>query len=1068
MRLFVLLTILFLPAMADNSVTITGESGGGCPGCTFKIARYFAKGEIVNYPKPRVGGTSAAIWQAEVKTRWDDNSVRFAVIYVEATISGSKSINVDFVNDPNSRSQDSNMTKQEMLDFDAGGGPASWGCKIRTSVGGATLDTSCRDMLANDHYQLLENGPLATTILIREGPGSVAGGTTRQYSFGYVCTASCDAPYASSSWHAASSESFKSMRPSFVVTFYRRWKRVRTHDIIDNGWTDRLQDQRFRLLLFDGGAENNQVYDSSVEIVIPARSRIMEEVWSTAPNVYSLDLNTQYMESTRVIPEFGNLTISSQAIALEKAQFDSSDRGATVGAAPPHLGWGQWTRGMGQGGGRPDLGLFPRWSARLILAWDQDLWTVVLGNAKAMMHASFWYLEYDNARNYCGTSDCGLGGGTITAFGRPISNDSRPDMAYHSNAGYTPSQDVPSPVGTVTITPGSDNRPWTAVSSSNAVNKWQLEMAHPPEAFFVPYLVTGDYVYLEALQAWAQYRMLLNPGRDPPRNRQYSHWGSKAIINDLLSRSIGWSMRDLAHAALMSTDGTPEGKYFNEKLQNNLAWEEGRLGITDGSYYPIFGKKSCVATPSNFNSETDVWCAGHMWFTNDHENPLRFPVLKFSLPYTEGMNGDTVFTGARLWMDNYWRVVMGHVGELFPQAEPVARAAGEQLLHLVKDSSYNLMFQAAAYNIPAQSDFDTFLTTYAAVREGYVLSAALARDLGRGSKAIYITGLLNSFWTMDAGDTAVLTVDSEKVAGNSYTITPIQDSCTADPGTDIFTCGKHPFQAGDMVKLVANSAPGGTTNGRDYPVEVLNGDTVKLCTSSACSDYVDITSPGSGVKLGMLSFAVTRGYGGTSEASHSAGATVNFTGRTVLGGSVTHSYAMIFRAALSFAVGHGVSVTDEGNGSTISAQSAWDTFNAALSGTSRFGSNTNCGSSHLAVAECDNPTWGFYPRLAMAPALKVATNGLPNGTRNVTYSETLLAANGHPPYTWDLASGDLCGGLVLQSSGMVTGKPNLAGPCSFTVRVTDTSNTIATRALSITIADSRNAGSGRRGVRDLR
>ncbi len=1069
MRILFLLIISLLPALADNSVTITNETESTQSSYTYKVARYFASGEINDYPKPRIGGAPAAYWQSEVKTRWDNGSVRFAVIYFEATIAGSNSITVDFVNDLNPNNGGGGLTKTGMLDFNAGGGSASWGCGIQTIASSVTLSASCRTMLSDDQYQVLESGPLATTVLIREGPQSVAGGTTRNYSFGYHCTANCSAPYDTATW-VSGSTTYQSMRPSFVVTFYPRWGRVRTHFILDNGWTDRLQDQRFELVLLNGGSETNQVYDSSAAVVLPARGRIFEEYWSTTPGLSSQNLNTEYMESTKVIPEYGTRTISAQAVALEKAQFDGTDQGATVGAAPPHLGWGQWTRNMGTAGGRPDLGVEPRWTARLLNSWDKDLWTVVLGNAKAMMHASFWYLEYDSARNYCSTSDCDLGGGTITAFGRPISNDSRPDMAYHANRGTAPVDDVPSPVGTVTVPSSSDNQPWT-VSTANTVNAWQLEMAHPPEAFAGPYLVTGDYVYLEALQAWAQFRMLINPAHNPATDRNLHHYWSLGILSGLMSREEAWSMRDLANAALFSTGGTPESNYFNEKLQNNLAWMEGVLHLTHevGNYAPSTDDAACsIGAMSTLyvSSETDPWCLGR-WGSLFNSNPLHWPLFKRSLPYPEGMDGDTAWNGARQWMDNYLRIILGRIAELYPEAGPISKAVSTTMVHLVLDSNYDLMWQASSYNIPVQSSNENFLNTYADVRNGYVLSAHVARAVAQGSTILYVTGLPSQYWGMDWGTFSVLSVDSEQVYGTSG-VTGITDSCAVNAGTDVFTCSSHPFQDGDMLKLVATAAPSGTINGHDYFVDVLDANTLKLCTTAACSAYVDPTSAGSSVKLGMMYASVHRAYSSTTDVAHSPGENVTFIGRTVIGGSVAHNYGMIFRAALSFAPALSISTMDEGNAATLTASDAWSTFDAAISGADRFGNNTNCGNAGLSVDECDNPTWGLEPREYSAQPLAVAFASCPNGAAGVSYSCDLTATGGTAPYSWDLYSGDICTGLALQSSGVIAGTPALAGPCSFTVRVTDAGDTIATRALSISIRKTRGAARVGPGAGSLR
>jgi cell wall-associated NlpC family hydrolase len=97
------------------------------------------------------------------------------------------------------------------------------------------------------------------------------------------------------------------------------------------------------------------------------------------------------------------------------------------------------------------------------------------------------------------------------------------------------------------------------------------------------------------------------------------------------------------------------------------------------------------------------------------------------------------------------------------------------------------------------------------------------------------------------------------------------------------------------------------------------------------------------------------------------------------------------------------------------------------------------------------------------PSFKITTASLPNGTvytklHKATYSQTLAASGGHPPYKWSIV-GALPPGLKLSAAkGTISGKASQAGKFSFTVKAVDkktkakppTQHT-ATKALSITI-----------------
>jgi hypothetical protein len=84
-------------------------------------------------------------------------------------------------------------------------------------------------------------------------------------------------------------------------------------------------------------------------------------------------------------------------------------------------------------------------------------------------------------------------------------------------------------------------------------------------------------------------------------------------------------------------------------------------------------------------------------------------------------------------------------------------------------------------------------------------------------------------------------------------------------------------------------------------------------------------------------------------------------------------------------------------------------------------------------------------------SLAVTTADMPDATVQVTYSRTLLAGGGTPPYTWIIESGGLPAGLSISQSGTIFGTPTFPGTSNFVARVTDAENRIATRALTLTV-----------------
>jgi hypothetical protein len=85
------------------------------------------------------------------------------------------------------------------------------------------------------------------------------------------------------------------------------------------------------------------------------------------------------------------------------------------------------------------------------------------------------------------------------------------------------------------------------------------------------------------------------------------------------------------------------------------------------------------------------------------------------------------------------------------------------------------------------------------------------------------------------------------------------------------------------------------------------------------------------------------------------------------------------------------------------------------------------------------------------PPLVIATTLLPETSAERSYSQTLQATGGVPPYTWSLANGSLGPGLSISANGVISGTPTAPGTVVFGVRVTDSAQQSTTRTLAIKI-----------------
>jgi hypothetical protein len=137
------------------------------------------------------------------------------------------------------------------------------------------------------------------------------------------------------------------------------------------------------------------------------------------------------------------------------------------------------------------------------------------------------------------------------ATGLPVSIEDHPyitlaDYSYASTSG------------------GGEKKDLITRCSGDCASPYVYDIAHQPSIGYVPYLVTGDYYYLEELQFEASYDELWgNPG--------YRNAG-KGILRHTQGQVRGqaWALRTIAQAAFASPKGSPMKAYFTQMMRNNI------------------------------------------------------------------------------------------------------------------------------------------------------------------------------------------------------------------------------------------------------------------------------------------------------------------------------------------------------------------------------------------------------------------------------------------------------------------------------------------------------------------
>lgn len=296
--------------------------------------------------------------------------------------------------------------------------------------------------------------------------------------------------------------------------------------------------------------------------------------WGGAPQVH-LRHNTAYLIATRAVPNYDrSLQIGETELQALRASWS--------GPRTEPMGSGLANPYMPTTGGRPDIGLLPGWAATYLLSMDARAKEVTLGSADL---AGSWPAHYRNK-----------------ATGRPVSLFEYPYMTIYG-------------LRTDTVNPATKQQeafPICAAPGACATAT-AVDTSHQPGFAYLPYLVTGDYYYLEELHFYTMWNTFQsNPGY---RDRV------KGLFKSDQVRGQGWSLRTLAQAAYITPDDDSFKAQFAFFLKSNLDW---------------------------YNAS---------YSANPAANALGAIVNGYALGYDNG-------TALAPWMDDFFTSAIGHAVEL--------------------------------------------------------------------------------------------------------------------------------------------------------------------------------------------------------------------------------------------------------------------------------------------------------------------------------------------------------------------------------------------------------------------
>jgi hypothetical protein len=433
----------------------------------------------------------------------------------------------------------------------------------------------------------------------------------------------------------------------FAIRSFTGLNKARVDVTIENGWAFEPAPQNFTYdaQILVGG---NTVY-SKTSLTHYHHARWRKTFWWGVEPQINVKENIAYLIATKAVSNYDQtLVISPNTLASLKASW--------IGAKVEPMGVGLAMPAMGTTGGRPDIGLIPAWGVMYLLTMDARAKEVTMGTADL---AGSWSIHYRNKNT-----------------DRVVSLVDYPYMTILGNPGDTMNP----------VTKKSEAFP---ACGGVCTNPSTHDSSHQPNFAYLPYVVTGDYYYLEELQFWAMYNMFQhNPG--------YRE-NIKGLVHPDQLRGQAWSLRTLVEAAYITPDTDSLKAQFATFLSNNLDW---------------------------YNTE----------YTN---NPNANKLGAIGHGYAMGYNGNR---GLAPWQDDFFTSAIGHIAELgYSKAQPLLSWKAKFQIGRMADPGFCWISGAIyAMNVrdTATSSFYTTLTqAYQASELPSVIalpcgSAAMATALG--------------------------------------------------------------------------------------------------------------------------------------------------------------------------------------------------------------------------------------------------------------------------------------------------------------------------------------------------
>lgn len=420
----------------------------------------------------------------------------------------------------------------------------------------------------------------------------------------------------------------------FAIRAYQGLQHVRVDVAVENNWAFEPAPQAFTYdaTISVGGS----TVFSEAALKHYSLSRWRKVFWWGGEPAVDVRHDNVALLASRALPNFDlSLTIQEQHLAALWSEWTTQ-----TDAGP--LGPGLVEPYMPMTGGRRDIGPLPGWAAQYLISMDRRAKVATLGVGDL---AGSWPIHYRDR----GTD-------------RPVSLADYPYMSLLGNPGDM-------------VNPNTGRSEAFPDCVGDCATPYYPDSAHQPSLAYLPYVVTGDFYYLEELQFWANYNLLESNPYYRGFEQGLLHWGQ--------IRGQAWALHALAEAAYVTPDAHPLKAYFVDRLEYNRADYAGRflapganaLGINPSGYAFAYENGRGVAP---WQDDFFTWAVGYtvdLGFASWKpllEYKARFPVGRMTAPGVCWVSGAPYYLLVR---DNSGGTVYGTFAQAYQATiAPAVRA----------------------------------------------------------------------------------------------------------------------------------------------------------------------------------------------------------------------------------------------------------------------------------------------------------------------------------------------------------------------------------------------------------